>query len=131
MNQSIKKRKLTIHIGTEKTGTTSIQSFLEINQIALKKQNISCPNSLRYADSFNHRLAAVISYSDKRNDDNTKFLFNSLDERKKHVENIISALKVEIFNNPYTIHIYRKNSGKIDIYKGNLANSDICFITKR
>ena len=100
MNQSIKKRKLTIHIGTEKTGTTSIQTFLEINQIALQKQDISCPNSLRYANTFNHRLAAVISYSDKRNDDNTKFLFNSLDQRKKHINNIINALKVEISNNP-------------------------------
>lgn len=100
MHQSMKKRKLTIHIGTEKTGTTSIQSFLEINQIDLKKQGVNCPKSLRYSDSFNHRLAAVISYNDNRNDDNTKFLFKSLDDRKRQIENIKNALKLEISNNP-------------------------------
>ena len=95
-----KKRKLTIHIGTEKTGTTSIQRFLEINQLSLKNQGFNCPNSLKYGDSFNHRLAAVISYNDNRNDDNTKFLFESINDRRTKINYIKNALKLEISNDP-------------------------------
>ena len=100
MSKFNKIRKLTIHIGTEKTGTTSIQSFLEINQLSLKNQGFKCPNSLKYGDSFNHRLAAVISYNDNRNDDNTKSLFESIHDRKTKIDSIKNALKLEIRNAP-------------------------------
>lgn len=38
--------RLILHIGTHKTGTTSIQSFLETNRIALQSQGFGCPLSL-------------------------------------------------------------------------------------
>ena len=45
-----------LHIGTAKSGTTSIQSFLEKNKNELSKQNILYPSSLKLFPTGNHRL---------------------------------------------------------------------------
>ena len=39
-------KRLYLHIGTEKTGTTSIQKFLKINRVLLAKHGIGIPESL-------------------------------------------------------------------------------------
>ena len=47
---------LILHIGTEKTGTTSIQKFLKINQSRLVDSSVFTSDSLAIAnDHFNHR----------------------------------------------------------------------------
>lgn len=38
-------KTFTLHIGTEKTGTTTLQSFLSKNRDALSKQGIIYPKS--------------------------------------------------------------------------------------
>ncbi len=47
---------LTVHIGTTKTGSTSIQSFLHENRVALEKMGILVPISLGRLD---HRSAVI------------------------------------------------------------------------
>ena len=95
-----KKRNLTLHIGTEKTGTTSIQNFLDINYLNLKEQGISIPRSLCYSESFNHRWAAIIAYNKNRNDDNTKDLFKSQEDRSKQIQEKIKEFKSEVNSDP-------------------------------
>ena len=52
---------LDLHIGTPKTGTTSIQKFLENNKNALSKQGILYPSTLRlFPNSSNHRIFSWI-----------------------------------------------------------------------
>jgi hypothetical protein len=48
--------RLTVHIGTTKTGSTSIQAFLRTNRAALLSRGISVPESLGQQD---HRHAAL------------------------------------------------------------------------
>jgi len=75
----MKKRSLILHIGTEKTGTTSIQEFLALNRPRLKQAGILYPESL---GPTNHiRLAAYASHKPWR-------LLSKypLDTQEKHLE---------------------------------------------
>ena len=56
--------KLIIHIGAQKTGTTTIQSFLKLNNKNLIKQGILIPQSIAYKNSFNHRWLCSFAYED-------------------------------------------------------------------
>ena len=56
--------KCILHIGTEKTGTTSIQDFLQINNKNLIRQNISSLNRGHYIES--NRLL-VAAFQEKEN----------------------------------------------------------------
>ena len=56
--------KLIIHIGAQKTGTTTIQSFLKLNNKNLIKQGILIPKSIAYKNSFNHRWLCSFAYED-------------------------------------------------------------------
>ena len=94
------KKTLILHIGIEKTGTTSIQKFLEINYFDLKKQGITCPKSLCYSNSFNHRWAALIAYNAGRNDDNTKKVFSSKAERSFKVKQKLNEFRNEFNSQP-------------------------------
>ncbi len=57
---------LTLHIGTEKTGTTSIQNFLSINRALLGENGVIVPRSL---GGTNQRLLAGIAMNDDHVDD--------------------------------------------------------------
>jgi|TARA_X000000950_G_scaffold249713_1_gene309818 hypothetical protein len=60
------KPRLILHIGSQKTGTTSIQKFLEINRHYLYEQDIYIPDNL---GGMNHRHAVFIAENtDKRED---------------------------------------------------------------
>jgi hypothetical protein len=59
------KTDLVLHIGTEKTGTTSIQSFLEQNRNLLLSNKIYIPDFL---GKSNHRHTAHIAQEDNRCD---------------------------------------------------------------
>lgn len=53
-------KKLILHIGTEKTGTTSIQKFLEMNRSALMKKGVYFPKTPSQDTAPNHRK--LVSY---------------------------------------------------------------------
>jgi hypothetical protein len=57
------KRTCFLHIGTEKTGTTSIQNFLSKNRSRLKKQGIIYPRS---PGNQNHTDLTVYALADER-----------------------------------------------------------------
>lgn len=63
--------KCYLHIGTEKTGTTTIQSFLYENRERLADQGFYYPLSLRYPDN---RYISMVAYNPNRRDDITKKL---------------------------------------------------------
>ena len=56
---------LILHIGTEKTGTTSIQEFLAINRAALAEQGLHVPEFL---GARSHRWAAYMAENADRVD---------------------------------------------------------------
>jgi len=60
------KPRLVLHIGTEKTGTTSIQEFLRINAGPYLGKGVVVPTYLGHS---NHSLLPVIAYGDDRHDD--------------------------------------------------------------
>jgi len=61
--------KCYLHVGTEKTGSTSIQNFLYANQDKLEEQNLFITKS---CGKRNNRLLSVAAYSQTRRDDFTK-----------------------------------------------------------
>ena len=56
--------RLIIHIGAQKTGSTSIQSFLNLNKNILKKERIIIPESISYKNTCNHRWVCGFVYQD-------------------------------------------------------------------
>lgn len=61
-----KTPRLVLHIGTEKTGTTSIQEFLRVNKDQFLRRGVFIPSFLGHS---NHSLLPAIAYRDERNDD--------------------------------------------------------------
>ena len=76
---------LVLHIGTEKTGTTSIQEFLKKNSDKLKKNGVYIPQSPMVGYG-NHRWIQLIANNDDFSDE---FVFvqkfKSLDDRKEKI----------------------------------------------
>ncbi len=58
--------RLTLHIGTEKTGTTTIQRFMYVNRLSLAEQGILVPMS---PGKINQRKLPVIAYNPDRADE--------------------------------------------------------------
>ena len=61
-----KRRKLILHIGTEKTGSTSIQVFLRINQKRLAESGVGVPSDL--GDTLHFRLQLLANDEDTSDD---------------------------------------------------------------
>ena len=61
--------RVILHIGTEKTGTTTIQEFLHRNKAGLGEQGILVPISADAPKSSNHRKLAVYGCNDSNKDD--------------------------------------------------------------
>ncbi len=59
-------RKIVLHIGTEKTGTTSIQSFLSANRERISKQGFLVPDFL---GGDCHRKLSVMAFNEEHSDD--------------------------------------------------------------
>lgn len=88
--------KLILHIGTEKTGTTSIQRFLIFNRELLNSNSILIPKTISHADG-NHRWAPVFAYDDDFEDEFTKqFLTKRPQERKELSNQKLIEFKKEI-----------------------------------
>ncbi|THD76936.1 hypothetical protein E7681_03585 [Thalassobius vesicularis] len=58
--------RLTLHIGTEKTGTTTIQRFMYVNRVGLAEHGILVPMS---PGKINQRKLPVIAYNPDRTDE--------------------------------------------------------------
>lgn len=83
-----------LHIGTEKTGTTSIQNFLYKNRDQLLKDGILFSQSL---GKRNNRGLSVLAYSPGKFDDYIKTLnLNDESALKKHQKKLFSNLKNEL-----------------------------------
>lgn len=52
-------RRLYVHIGTHKTGTTTIQAFVNVNAAALKREVIHVAQAGRYHDQSGHHYIAA------------------------------------------------------------------------
>lgn len=94
--------KLILHIGTEKTGTTTIQEFLDINREQLDRQGIAF---LRSPGLTNHRKIATYSLDADHIDDHVIELgLQDEIKRKKWKEIFKNEFEQEIKNLPNRIH---------------------------
>jgi len=86
-----------IHIGVEKTGTSSIQDFLSINREELKKLDFFVPKSM---GPRNHRKLSIAAFDASRRDDFTRSNnIHTNDELIKFQIKTIAELTAEIKNN--------------------------------
>lgn len=86
-----------IHIGTHKTGTTSIQSFLEINREFLLKQKIYCPRSCTMWNRVHHRMFKFILEEHCNTKTNNKNIVQNI-KTTKYIQEF-KKLKNEITEN--------------------------------
>ena len=87
--------RLVLHIGTEKTGTTSIQNFSYTNRKLLQeKYSILYPAEI--GNQFGHTKIALLGYENSRNDDLTIANYNDSVERHKTRESWIQHLKTVV-----------------------------------
>jgi hypothetical protein len=100
----MKKPNLILHIGTEKTGTSSIQTFLDLNRNELTKNNI---HFVSCAGNTNNRKlpAAMLDDAHAMHDD--FFLLNCLDTKEKILdfkESFFSDFEKEIEGLNSSVH---------------------------
>lgn len=86
---------LILHIGTEKTGTTSIQEFLALNRGALAEQGLHVPESL---GARSHRWAAYMAENADRIDGFSRQigLAEDVEKRQARKQEIRSQLAEEV-----------------------------------
>ncbi len=89
------KRNLYLHIGCEKTGTTSIQDCLYMNQANLRSNGYYFLQSM---GNYNNRKLACYSIEDKVNDDLYVSLIKEFGDREKMRKHIVEELENEIEN---------------------------------
>lgn len=90
-----------LHIGTEKTGSTSIQSFLALNKDKLLRHGIAVLDSL---GSPNNRYLATYSMDDKRTDESHAALgLKNYRERKEWSRNLQVRLRAELESLPNNV----------------------------
>lgn len=92
MPKEKKQRRLILHIGTEKTGSTSIQVFLRINQKRLAEAGVGVPSGL--GDTLHFRLQLLANDKDINDD----FIMNhGLHLNKELRGNTLSEWKNEFY----------------------------------
>lgn len=84
---------LYLHIGTEKTGTTSIQSFMAANRALLKEHQILYPRS---PGETNHIGLAGMAQDRERGELWKKLAIRSLDERDRYRARLGDELAAEL-----------------------------------
>lgn len=83
----------TLHIGTEKTATTSIQLFLDANRHRLKSLGVHIPNSEKKG---NHVYLSTAAYSPDKVDDLTMRLnLASSQERERYIQQCRKQLQLD------------------------------------
>ena len=90
------KPDLVLHIGTEKTGTTTIQNFLKANRDQLRRQSVDVSKDLMIP-SGNQRWLAALAYNATRIDELISTQgYRSKAERDQDMVNRYERLKQEI-----------------------------------
>lgn len=121
----MEKNTLLLHIGTEKTGTTSIQEFLALNRAQLKTRDILYPVSLgaknhiklaAYADAPPWRLARNLFGIDS--DEKHSLFRNGLEQQFQH-ELESAACPHVIISNEH-LHSYISTPAQIQFLKHQL-----------
>ncbi len=88
------KPKLILHIGIEKTGSTSIQSFLHLNRNILRKQGFAFLKSI---GETNHNFLAMAHVSEDKTIEPVKgFDLHKPQVRKNWKEKLLASFKQEI-----------------------------------
>lgn len=95
-------KKLILHIGTEKTGTTSIQEFLSENKPELERQGIFIPKS-PCGSAPNHRKLATACFNDGNTDDS--FVDFKIKDFGKWQAETFSEIKNELILSSIGTHI--------------------------
>ena len=95
--KQVEHKTLTLHIGTEKTGSSSIQKFLKTNQKLLSESGTEIPKTL--GDGIHYKLQ-LMANSDEFQDDFLRNLglHRDMDKRKKAIAQWRKEFKDEIDN---------------------------------
>ena len=92
-------KELFLHIGTQKTGTTSIQSFLKLNRVELEKNKIYTPKSIDIGNGH-HRWITTFGTEENKVD---AFIanqeFSSKEEKNEKIKKKFVLFKNEIERN--------------------------------
>ena len=92
---SSKKPRLILHIGSQKTGTTSIQQFLAKNREYLSTQDIYIPD---YLGGNNHRYAVFLAENTGKREDAftiSSGLQNNDDAKKQFRKKLLEKIEYE------------------------------------
>src|ERR1700722_4118136 len=98
-----------LHIGTEKTGTTTLQRYLALNRDEFLKQGYFIPSSLSpYPDLANHERLTTYALNPIKTSDDLRIAagLKSSNEVTLHRANIVEGLRNEIAaitGNPTTL----------------------------
>lgn len=95
-------RKLILHIGTEKTGTTTLQEFLDVNRENLVKKGFYF---LKSPGKKNNRALPSICMFDEKFDDffYSRSIFD-IEEKKKFEKKFLKEINEEIRSIPNFVH---------------------------
>ncbi len=99
--------KCVLHIGTEKTGTTSLQKMLMLNHEALLKQGFFVPRSLSpYSKILNHERLTTISLADQKLNDDVRRAagVTDADSLARHRAKVIADFDKELATLPEVYH---------------------------
>jgi len=93
--------KVFVHIGTEKTGTTSIQDFFDLNRQKLHDLGIAYLRSIGHTN--NRKLATCCIGLDRKDDAIAALGIEEKEKRKKWQSRILRELRAEVNNLPSNI----------------------------
>lgn len=98
------RKKCYLHIGTEKTGTTTLQAFLDLNRTLLREQGIVFTKA---AGKQNNRLLAIAAFDPGRRDNATaaRQVRTDADLQKLQAE-VVLELREEISASNCTVGIF-------------------------
>ncbi len=123
--------KCILHIGTEKTGSTSIQDFCFNNRQLLFQQDIIFSNSMLYPGENNHSHLPYLGFGNERFDE-YHVLHGLTDETKKgeHKNKIFLELEKEVKSNPKKTFLFSSEhlqsrlweEKEVEALKKNLIN---------
>lgn len=86
--------KLILHIGTEKTATTTIQDFVYANQAVLADRGVALSNELGYTN--NRKLVAYCLPEDRFDDYFTHRDVTTVEDKRRHFEGFEAAFANEV-----------------------------------
>lgn len=88
-------RELILHIGTQKTGTTTIQRFLGLNQELLKEQKFLMPKSLDIGNTHHRWITSIAVNAERKDGLLINFGYSSKQEQLKVIKTKLKNFKEE------------------------------------